>query len=82
MMNLSRQQSAETTPEGSEDLPFALKQLLKGAGARAVPVLDVEGVNADSRAIATGEVFFALPGRGCMGTASLRRPSAAALRQW
>ena len=61
-MNLSRQQSAETTPEGSEDLPFALKQLLKGAGARAVPVLDVEGVNADSRAIATGEVFFALPG--------------------
>jgi UDP-N-acetylmuramoyl-L-alanyl-D-glutamate--2,6-diaminopimelate ligase len=62
MMNLSRQQSAETTPEGSEDLPFALKELLKGAGARAVPVLDVEGVNADSRAIATGEVFFALPG--------------------
>lgn len=61
-MNLSRQQSAEATPEGSEDLPFALKELLKGAGARAVPALDVEGVNADSRTIATGEAFFALPG--------------------
>lgn len=43
-------------------MPFALKELLKGAGARAVPVLDVEGVNADSRAIASGEAFFALPG--------------------
>jgi len=49
-------------PEGSEDLPFALKELLKGVGARGVPALDVEGVNADSRAIAAGEAFFALPG--------------------
>jgi UDP-N-acetylmuramoyl-L-alanyl-D-glutamate--2,6-diaminopimelate ligase len=43
-------------------LAFALKELLKGAGARGVPALDVEGVNADSRAIAAGEAFFALPG--------------------
>ena len=43
-------------------MAFALKELLKGAGARGVPVLDVEGVNADSRAILTGEAFFALPG--------------------
>jgi UDP-N-acetylmuramoyl-L-alanyl-D-glutamate--2,6-diaminopimelate ligase len=49
-------------PEGSEDLAFALKELLKGAGARGVPALDVEGVNADSRAILAGEAFFALPG--------------------
>ncbi|RYE54181.1 MAG: hypothetical protein EOP18_07905, partial [Rhizobiaceae bacterium] len=62
MMNLSRRRSAEALPEGSEDLPFALKELLKGAGARGVPVLDVEGVNADSRSVATGEAFFALPG--------------------
>ncbi len=61
-MNLSRQQSAEALPEGSEDLPFALKELLKGAGARGVPALDVEGVNADSRAVGVGEAFFALPG--------------------
>ncbi|MGN6488317.1 MAG: UDP-N-acetylmuramoyl-L-alanyl-D-glutamate--2,6-diaminopimelate ligase [Devosia sp.] len=43
-------------------MAFALKELLKGAGARGVPVLDIEGVNADSRAILTGEAFFALPG--------------------
>jgi UDP-N-acetylmuramoyl-L-alanyl-D-glutamate--2,6-diaminopimelate ligase len=41
---------------------FALAELLKGAGARRPPALQVEGVNADSRAIAAGEVFFALPG--------------------
>src|SRR5262249_19831772 len=62
MMKLSQLQSAETLPGGSEDLPFALKELLKGAGARDVPALDVGGVNADSRAISAGEAFFALPG--------------------
>jgi UDP-N-acetylmuramoyl-L-alanyl-D-glutamate--2,6-diaminopimelate ligase len=48
--------------EGNEDLPFALKDLLKGSGARGVPSIDVNGVNADSRTIAQGEAFFALPG--------------------
>ncbi len=43
-------------------MPFALKELLKGAGAQGVPALEVEGVNADSRAVASGEAFFALPG--------------------
>jgi UDP-N-acetylmuramoyl-L-alanyl-D-glutamate--2,6-diaminopimelate ligase len=62
MINLSQPQSAEALPEGSEDLPFALKELLKGAGARGVPELAIEGVNADSRTVAAGEAFFALPG--------------------
>ncbi len=43
-------------------MPFALKELLDGAGALGVPSIAVEGINADSRAIGTGEVFFALPG--------------------
>jgi UDP-N-acetylmuramoyl-L-alanyl-D-glutamate--2,6-diaminopimelate ligase len=49
---------AETLPEGKPDVPFALADLLDGD----VPALQVEGVNADSRAIAPGEAFFALPG--------------------
>ncbi|MBL8595758.1 MAG: UDP-N-acetylmuramoyl-L-alanyl-D-glutamate--2,6-diaminopimelate ligase [Devosia sp.] len=43
-------------------MPFALTELLKGAGAPTVPAIDVEGINADSRAIGRGEAFFALPG--------------------
>ena len=43
-------------------MPFALNELLKGASADTVPALEVEGVNADSRAIVPGEAFFALPG--------------------
>ncbi len=43
-------------------MPFALKDLLKGAGAPAVPSLVVEGINSDSRAIGPGDAFFALPG--------------------
>jgi UDP-N-acetylmuramoyl-L-alanyl-D-glutamate--2,6-diaminopimelate ligase len=43
-------------------LPFALNELLQGAGAGSIPPLDVEGINADSRAIVPGEAFFALPG--------------------
>lgn len=43
-------------------MSFALKDLLQGTGAKAVPALDVEGINSDSRAILTGEAFFALPG--------------------
>ncbi|WP_423067442.1 UDP-N-acetylmuramoyl-L-alanyl-D-glutamate--2,6-diaminopimelate ligase [Devosia sp. CN2-171] len=42
-------------------MPFALKDLLEGAEA-SVPDLTVEGINADSRAIRPGDVFFALPG--------------------
>jgi UDP-N-acetylmuramoyl-L-alanyl-D-glutamate--2,6-diaminopimelate ligase len=40
---------------------FALAELLKGSGCEP-PRLDVEGVNADSRAILPGEAFFAVPG--------------------
>lgn len=43
-------------------MPFALTDLLKGTGASSVPALEVEGINADSRAIVDGEAFFALPG--------------------
>ena len=42
-------------------MSFALEELLKGAGSKS-PRLEVEGVNADSRAIKAGEVFFAVPG--------------------
>lgn len=48
--------------EEEVSVPFALIDLLNGAGAVNVPVLEVEGINADSRAIVPGEAFFALPG--------------------
>ncbi|MDR3470426.1 MAG: UDP-N-acetylmuramoyl-L-alanyl-D-glutamate--2,6-diaminopimelate ligase [Devosia sp.] len=42
---------------------FSLAELLEGAGGRAAKAgLQVNGLNADSRAIAAGEAFFALPG--------------------
>jgi UDP-N-acetylmuramoyl-L-alanyl-D-glutamate--2,6-diaminopimelate ligase len=42
---------------------FSLAELLEGAGGRAVrPGLEVSGLNADSRAVGSGEAFFALPG--------------------
>lgn len=43
-------------------MSFALTNLLKGTGASSVPELEVQGINADSRAILAGEAFFALPG--------------------
>jgi len=47
---------------------FALTELLQGAGSKP-PRLTVEGVNADSRAIRPGEVFFAIPGLHTHGDA-------------
>jgi UDP-N-acetylmuramoyl-L-alanyl-D-glutamate--2,6-diaminopimelate ligase len=47
---------------------FALTELLQGAGSKP-PRLTVEGVNADSRAIKPGEVFFAIPGLHTHGDA-------------
>ena len=49
-------------------MSFALTELLKGAGSKS-PRLKVEGVNADSRAIKPGEVFFAIPGLHTHGDA-------------
>ncbi len=49
-------------------MSFALAELLKGAGTTP-PTLSVEGVNADSRAIRTGEAFFATPGLRTHGDA-------------
>ncbi len=49
-------------------MSFALAELLEGAGA-GLPRLKVEGVNADSRAIRPGEVFFAIPGLRTHGDA-------------
>ncbi len=43
-------------------MPFALSALLEGTGAEALPAIAVSGINADSRAIASGEAFFAIPG--------------------
>jgi UDP-N-acetylmuramoyl-L-alanyl-D-glutamate--2,6-diaminopimelate ligase len=57
---LSHQNFAEATREETS-VPYALKDLLKGAKA-SVPDLEVEGINSDSRAIRAGEAFFALPG--------------------
>ena len=49
-------------------MSFALTELLQGAGSKS-PRLKVEGVNADSRAIKPGEVFFAVPGLHTHGDA-------------
>ena len=43
-------------------MPFALSALLEGAGAKTPPAIAVSGINSDSRAIAAGEAFFAIPG--------------------
>lgn len=48
-------------------MPFALAELLQGSGARDVPGLEVTGIAADSRIVAPGEVFFALPGTRVQG---------------
>jgi UDP-N-acetylmuramoyl-L-alanyl-D-glutamate--2,6-diaminopimelate ligase len=48
-------------------LSFALAELLEGAVGKRPPSLQVEGINADSRAIRPGEVFFALPGTRAHG---------------
>lgn len=49
-------------------MSFVLPELLKGTGSKP-PRLKVEGVNADSRAIKPGEVFFAIPGLHTHGDA-------------
>ena len=49
-------------------MSFALTELLEGTGGKS-PSLSVEGVNADSRAIKPGEVFFAVPGLHTHGDA-------------
>lgn len=47
-------------------MSFALSDLVDGAG---VPALEVSGITADSRAVATGDAFFALPGTKVHGNA-------------
>jgi UDP-N-acetylmuramoyl-L-alanyl-D-glutamate--2,6-diaminopimelate ligase len=64
---LSPQNSVELIEE-EPSVSFALTELLKGAGSKP-PRLSVEGVNADSRAIKPGEVFFAVPGLHTHGDA-------------
>ena len=49
-------------------MPFKLAELLKGSRARAGDVV-VAGVNADSRTVARGEAFFAMPGTRVHGNA-------------
>lgn len=48
-------------------MPFVLAKLLEGAGAKKVPTLTVNGVQADSRQVAPGEVFFAIAGANVHG---------------
>jgi len=50
-------------------VPFVLAELLKGTGARKAPVLTVEGATSDSRYVAAGEAFFAIPGLKVHGDA-------------
>jgi UDP-N-acetylmuramoyl-L-alanyl-D-glutamate--2,6-diaminopimelate ligase len=72
-------------------LPYSLTDLLEGAKATIPAGLPhVIGINADSRAIVAGEVFFALPGanmhgdgfvaaavgRGALAVVTDRRPRA------
>jgi UDP-N-acetylmuramoyl-L-alanyl-D-glutamate--2,6-diaminopimelate ligase len=47
-------------------LAFSLAHLLEGAGT-FVPAIAIKGISADSRAIAAGEAFFALPGTRAHG---------------
>lgn len=68
MTSLSRTNSASAAIE--ENLPFSLPELLDGSGAEA-PDIEVAGVNADSRSLAAGEVFFATPGTRVHGNAFL-----------
>ena len=49
-------------------MPFALADLLRGSYAKAGS-LEVGGVSADSRSIALGEAFFAIPGTRVHGDA-------------
>ncbi len=67
MTILSQSNFARSATEGIEDLPLSLSELLEGSQAAAVPALEVAGVNADSRAIGPGEVFFAVPGTRAHG---------------
>ncbi len=90
MRVLSQSNSARLDPEGYDDLPFALAELLRGSYARAGG-LEVTGINADSRAILPGEAFFAIPGtrvhgndfiaqavqRGAVAVVSDREPGSA-----
>jgi UDP-N-acetylmuramoyl-L-alanyl-D-glutamate--2,6-diaminopimelate ligase len=66
----SRAEQASELQEGAGEMAFPLADLLAGAGA-SLPggMPDVSGLNADSRAIAPGEVFFALPGAKLHGDA-------------
>ncbi len=50
-------------------MSFALAQLLEGAVGKRPPNLAIEGINSDSRAIAPGDAFFALPGTRVHGNA-------------
>jgi UDP-N-acetylmuramoyl-L-alanyl-D-glutamate--2,6-diaminopimelate ligase len=68
MQTLSRSNSARLAAEGDDDVPFALADLLRGSYAKAGD-MEVSGVNADSRAIAPGEAFFAVPGTRVHGDA-------------
>ena len=68
MTGLSHLNSANAVIEEDAAVSFALTELLKGAGANP-PRLQVEGVNADSRAVRPGEVFFATPGLRTHGDA-------------
>jgi UDP-N-acetylmuramoyl-L-alanyl-D-glutamate--2,6-diaminopimelate ligase len=68
MPTLSLLNSASVLVEELPPVSFALTELLKGT-ARRLPRLKVEGVNADSRAIKPGEVFFAIPGLHTHGDA-------------
>ena len=50
-------------------MPFRLCDLLAGSAGEDVPALSVAGVQADSRAIVSGEAFFAVPGTRVHGLA-------------
>jgi UDP-N-acetylmuramoyl-L-alanyl-D-glutamate--2,6-diaminopimelate ligase len=65
---LSRSNSDSAVVEEIAPVSFALQELLKGADVEP-PRLDVEGINADSRAILPGEAFFAIPGLKTHGDA-------------
>jgi len=62
--------SPATSGKEARIVKFSLRELLQGAGARGPKgEVSVSGVNADSRAVAKGEAFFAVPGTKVHGNA-------------
>jgi len=67
---LDRDGPATIRAEGRSGVSALLAELLKGSGARKA-TYEIAGISADSRSVAAGEAFFALPGAHSHGDSFL-----------